>query len=79
MASEWMLLREVQELTRAASISTVRHWIATGRLPSVKPGRRRLVRRSDVERFLMSGAGSPPESPRTRALETTRGGGDENA
>jgi excisionase family DNA binding protein len=35
-----------------ASMSTVRHWVATGRLKSIKPGRRRLVLRADLERFL---------------------------
>lgn len=34
------------------SMSTVRHWIADGRLPSFKVGRRRLVRRSDLAAFL---------------------------
>ena len=35
-----------------ASLSTVRHWIASGRLRSIKPGRRRLVLRADLEKFL---------------------------
>ena len=35
-----------------ASLSTVRHWIASGRLKSIRPGRRRLVLRADLERFL---------------------------
>jgi len=34
------------------SVSTVRHWIAMGRLKSIKPGRRRLVLRADLEEFL---------------------------
>lgn len=32
--------------------STVRHWLAIGRLASVKPGRRRLIRRTDLATFL---------------------------
>lgn len=48
---EYLLLHEIAEISRA-SVGTVRAWIRTGRLPSVKPGRRRLVRRSDLERFL---------------------------
>jgi len=47
----FMLLSEVARDARA-SISTVRHWLRTGRLPSVRPGRRRLVRRQDFERFM---------------------------
>jgi excisionase family DNA binding protein len=34
------------------SVSTLRHWLYTGRLRSVRPGRRRLIRRSDLESFL---------------------------
>jgi excisionase family DNA binding protein len=48
---EYLLLEEIAEISRAP-VGTVRAWIRTGRLPSVKPGRRRLVRRSDLERFL---------------------------
>jgi excisionase family DNA binding protein len=32
--------------------SGVRRWIAEQRLPSIRPGRRRLVRRADLLRFL---------------------------
>jgi excisionase family DNA binding protein len=34
------------------SESTVRQWIADGRLPSIRIGRRRLVRREDAAEFL---------------------------
>jgi excisionase family DNA binding protein len=34
------------------SRSSVRHWLRTGKLRSVRPGRRRLVERSEFERFL---------------------------
>ena len=44
-------LEEVAQLARV-SVSTVRHWIKTGRLASLRPGRRRLVQRSEFERFL---------------------------
>ena len=47
----FMLLSEVARDARA-SISSVRHWLRIGRLPSVRPGRRRLVRREDFERFM---------------------------
>lgn len=48
---EYLLLEEIAEISRT-SVGSVRAWIRTGRLPSVKPGRRRLVRRSDLEGFL---------------------------
>lgn len=44
-------LEDVAELARV-SVSTVRHWIKTGRLASLRPGRRRLVQRAEFERFL---------------------------
>jgi len=53
-ANELLQLEEVAKLARV-SVSTVRHWIKTGRLPSLRPGRR-LVRRADFDRFLVSGA-----------------------
>jgi excisionase family DNA binding protein len=59
MPNQFLFLEEVAAETRA-TLSTVRHWIAVGKLPSVRPGRRRLVRRIDLERFLeASSAGSP--------------------
>jgi excisionase family DNA binding protein len=47
----YLLVEEVAKLARAP-VETVRAWIRSGRLPSVKPGRRRLVRRVDLEGFL---------------------------
>ncbi len=46
-----LLLPEVAAVARV-SVSTVRQWIATGRLRSSRPGRRRIVRRDELERFL---------------------------
>lgn len=46
-----LLLPEVATYTRA-SISTVRYWVATGKLASVKPGRRRMVLQSDLDAFI---------------------------
>lgn len=46
-----LLLVEVAEIARV-SIETVRYWIKQGKLPSIRPGRRRLVRRADLETFL---------------------------
>jgi excisionase family DNA binding protein len=48
---EYLLLEEIAEIARAP-VETVRAWIRSGRLASVKPGRRRLVRRADFEQFL---------------------------
>lgn len=48
---DYLLLSEVAEIART-SIDSVRGWLRSGRLPSVKPGRRRLVRREELERFL---------------------------
>lgn len=39
-------------------MGTVRHWVTTGKLPSIRPGRRRLVRLSDLERFLSEAKGA---------------------
>jgi excisionase family DNA binding protein len=46
-----LLVGEVAAVCRT-SVSTVRFWIQAGKLPSLRPGRRRLVRRADLERFL---------------------------
>ena len=50
----YLKLPEAAELARA-SLGTVRHWIATGALKSVRPGKLRLVREDWLEEF-MSGA-----------------------
>jgi excisionase family DNA binding protein len=50
-SSDLLQLEEVAQIARV-SVSTVRHWIKAGRLPSLRPGRRRMVRRTDFERFL---------------------------
>jgi excisionase family DNA binding protein len=62
MPSPFLLLEEVAEETRTP-LSTVRHWIATGKLASVRPGRRRLVRRIDLEAFLASVPTAQDEPP----------------
>jgi excisionase family DNA binding protein len=48
---EYLLLDEVARECRAP-IASVRYWIASGRLRSVRPGRRRLVSREELDRFL---------------------------
>ena len=57
---------------RRVAISTVRHWISTGRLASVRPGRRRMVRRVDLDEFVAA-AFKPAIDVGARGL-TTRGG-----
>lgn len=48
-------LRQVaQELD--TSIHTVRYWVKTGRLASVKPARYRLVERSELRAFMRRNA-----------------------
>lgn len=46
-----LTLQEVADITRA-SINTVRDWVKKRKLPTLRPGRLRLVRRSDLEAFL---------------------------
>ena len=58
---EFLLLDEVARECRA-SVASVRYWIASGRLRSVRPGRRRLVSREDLDRFIATG-GRRPAAP----------------
>ncbi len=51
LTADIYLLTDVARIC-LASISTVRHWVALGKLKSIKPGRRRLVLRQDLEAFL---------------------------
>jgi excisionase family DNA binding protein len=50
----------VQEVADALGVSRelVKHMIRTGQLPSVKLGRRRLISRKALERFLAGGDAS---------------------
>jgi excisionase family DNA binding protein len=50
-ADDLLFLDEVAQHARV-SIESVRHWIKAGRLPSVRPGKRRMVRRSDLDVFM---------------------------
>jgi excisionase family DNA binding protein len=58
---EYLLLDEVACECRAP-VASVRCWIASGRLRSIRPGRRRLVSRDDLDRFLTS-AREPSATP----------------
>jgi excisionase family DNA binding protein len=57
---QYLVLEEVADVCRT-SLSTVRFWVRTGRLPSYRPGRRRLVRRDDMTAFIAAGR---PNGPR---------------
>jgi excisionase family DNA binding protein len=46
-----MLIAEVAREARV-SVSSVRHWLRTGKLNSVRPARRRLIARDEFERFM---------------------------
>jgi excisionase family DNA binding protein len=51
MSRTYLYIHEVARECRA-SVSTVRHWIAVGRLRGVRPGRRLLVLREDSDSFI---------------------------
>ncbi|MDD9941271.1 MAG: helix-turn-helix domain-containing protein [Myxococcales bacterium] len=65
---ELLLLDEVARICRV-SLNTVRFWVQQGRLPSIRPGRRRLVRRSALDAFL-------GESPRRTSSKRNEIGGE---
>ena len=69
MVNSLLFLDEVAQETRA-SISTVRHWVSTGKLPSVRPGRRRMVRRADLERFVEGPRPAHADRGPSRCLST---------
>jgi excisionase family DNA binding protein len=46
-----LLIPEVAAVARV-EVSTVRYWLYRKLIPSRKPGRRRLIARADLERFL---------------------------
>ena len=50
-AHEFLFVEEVAQLCRAP-VGTVRGWLRERRLPSFRLGRRRLVRREDLDHFL---------------------------
>ena len=60
---KYLFLTEVAREARV-SVSTVRHWIDTGKLRSSRPGRRRLVLRSDLDDFLSCSEGQRSKARR---------------
>jgi excisionase family DNA binding protein len=69
MTDDFLLLDEVAELARV-SVDTVRFWIRAGKLASVRPGRRRMVRYAVLEAFLQQ---DPRPASATRAAKTGAG------
>src|SRR4051794_35805118 len=63
--TDLLLLEEVANFARV-STETVRFWIRCGQLPSVRPGRRRMVSRAALEGFLVAG----PHEGATEAVTT---------
>lgn len=62
MKIELLTIVEAAKECRTA-VSTFHLWIRQGRIPSLKLGRKRLVRREDLDRFIESGVtvrASPP-------------------
>lgn len=53
--AEVLTVQRVAELTNS-SVSSVRHWIRSGRLKSVRFGRRRQVLRAELRRFVLGEA-----------------------
>ena len=53
--TEFLYVDEIAELYRVPR-SSVRYWISTGKLASIRPGKRRLVRREDLDRFVRESA-----------------------
>jgi excisionase family DNA binding protein len=58
MPRNFLYLTEVAVECRT-SLSTIRGWIASGRLRATRPGRRLLVAREDLEALLNSCVRSP--------------------
>lgn len=48
---EFVFVEEIAQMCRVPA-SSVRYWLSTGKLASIRPGKRRLVRRDDLMRFL---------------------------
>jgi excisionase family DNA binding protein len=71
LANAYLLLEEVADETRTP-LSTVRQWIAQGRLPSVRPGRRRLVKRADLDAFMAPPVPVPANAPAVEPTDLDR-------
>ena len=57
--TDLLLLPEVAEICRT-SVNSVREWIRAGKLRAIRPGRRVLVRRADLDVLLTVAAVTNP-------------------
>jgi len=74
-SDELLLVEEVAKEVRAP-VETIRWWIRTGKLPASKPGRRLLIRRSDLQQLLDDKEKfGPGETLRRRAPKAERPSG----
>lgn len=48
---EYITVPEAAEIARAP-ITTIRHWLTVGKLPSYKPGRHQLLRKDQLLAFI---------------------------
>lgn len=64
--SDWITLAEAEGIFRAANVSvsrsTLARWARTGRLQSIRPGRRIYVRRAQVRAMLRPASKGVPVS-----------------
>lgn len=58
--TDYLLVSEVAAICRVP-VETARYWIYQGRLPSIKPGRHRLVSRRALAAFLQASEASVGE------------------
>jgi excisionase family DNA binding protein len=49
-----LLIEEVAQIARV-SVETVRYWLKQAKIESIRPGRRRMIRREHLETFLSKG------------------------
>jgi len=58
----WLTIDDIYErLNRKVPKDTIRSWIRSKRLPAYKPARAILVKREDLEKFLMESRTKPDE------------------
>lgn len=64
-----LFLSEAAAIARV-SVSTVRHWIASGKLSSLRPGKHRMVRRRALEALLTESETTVAPKQRKRRNKT---------
>jgi len=71
MARDFLYIEEVARECRTG-VSSVRAWISSGRLRSIRPGRRLLVAQHDLDAFLASTAQQPRQTAHEHSDEEPR-------